>query len=67
MRLSLSSQRQELGNTIKIVAVFPQPVGDAEQFLKGEGIQADQVKQVAVESIGVRGRPRCFWSTVRVL
>ena len=49
--------RKELGSTIKTVAVLPQPVGDAEQFLKGEGVQVDQVKQAAMESIGVRATP----------
>jgi thioredoxin-related protein len=49
--------QQEVGRNIKMVAVLPQPISDAEQYLKGEGVQIDQVKQVPLETIGVSGTP----------
>jgi hypothetical protein len=45
------------GKGVKIVAVLPQPLAEAEQYLKGEGVRVDQVKQATPGSIGVRGMP----------
>jgi thioredoxin-related protein len=49
--------RQELGKGIKMVAVLPQPVTEAEQYLKNDGVAVDQVKQVSMGALGVRGTP----------
>lgn len=49
--------QQELGKSVKVVAVLPQPAAESESFLSGEGVQVDQVKQVPPGSIGVRGTP----------
>jgi len=46
-----------VGRSLKTVAVLPQPVSEAERFLKDEGVHADQVKQVSMGAIGVRGTP----------
>ncbi|SPF53650.1 exported hypothetical protein [Candidatus Sulfopaludibacter sp. SbA4] len=48
---------QEVGKVVKMVAVLPQPAHEAEQYLKDEGVQVDQVKQVSLGTIGVRGTP----------
>lgn len=48
---------QEVGKRIKIIAALPQPVADAEQYLKGEGVRVDQVKQISPMALGVRGTP----------
>jgi hypothetical protein len=47
----------EAGKSMKIVAVFPQPVTEAEQYMKAEGVRVDQVKQAAPGSMGIRGTP----------
>jgi hypothetical protein len=49
--------REELGARVKIVAAMPQPVADAEQYLKSAGVEVDQVRQVTLSEIGVRGTP----------
>ena len=46
-----------MGAGLKTVAVLPQPVVESEQFLSGEGVHVDQVKQVAMGGIGVMGTP----------
>jgi len=42
---------------VKMVAVLPQPAAEAEQYLKNEGVRVDQVRQVSLGTIGVRGTP----------
>lgn len=42
---------------VKIVAVFPQPVAEAQKYLAGEGVRVDQVMQLPLTRIGVRGTP----------
>lgn len=49
--------RQEVGGGMKMVAVLPQPQADAEQYLNAAGIKVDQVKQLTLNSLGVRGTP----------
>jgi len=48
---------QEVGRGVKMVAVLPQPAAEAEQYLKNEGVRVDQVRQVSLGTIGVRGTP----------
>lgn len=47
----------EEGKNLKIVAVLPQPVAEAEKYLTGEGVRVDQVEQLALPRIGVTGTP----------
>jgi hypothetical protein len=47
----------QVGKSLKMVAVLPQPVAAAEQYLHGEGVRVDQVKQASPGEIGVRGTP----------
>ena len=46
-----------MGKSLKTVAVLPQPVAEAEQYLNGEDVPVDQVKQATMADIGVRGTP----------
>ena len=39
------------------MAMLPQPVAEAEQYLKAEGLHVDQVRQATLDEIGVRGTP----------
>ena len=39
------------------MAVLPQPVPESEQYLSGEGVHVDQVKQATMSGLGVRGTP----------
>jgi hypothetical protein len=49
--------QQEAGSGTKMVAVLPQSAPDAERYLNAAGIKPDQVKQVPLGAIGVRGTP----------
>jgi hypothetical protein len=49
--------RQEVGGGVKMVAVLPQPQAEAEQYLSTAGLKVDQVKQLTLNTIGVRGTP----------
>ena len=49
--------REKAGKNVKIVGAFPQPVAEAELYLKGEGVHVDQVKQITLANIGVSGTP----------
>lgn len=42
---------------VKTVAVLPQPVSEAMEYLRGEGVQVDEVRQVPLNVLGVRGTP----------
>ena len=48
---------EQVGKDLKTVAVLPQPVAEAEQYLNGEGVHVDQVEQAAMAGIGVKGTP----------
>ena len=41
----------------QIVAVFPQSVDEAKDYLKGLGVSVDEVRQSPLSSIGVEGTP----------
>jgi len=45
------------GTDVKMVAVLPQPVTEAQQYLSGEGVHVDEVKQIPLNNLGVRGTP----------
>jgi thiol-disulfide isomerase/thioredoxin len=48
---------QVAGKAVKIVAILPEPVPETEKYLQDEGVHVDQVKQMALASIGVAGTP----------
>jgi len=52
--------RGAVGSGLKTVAVLPQPVSTAQQYLEGAGVHVDQIKQVTMGDIGVRGAPTLF-------
>ena len=45
------------GTDVKMVAVLPQPVGEAQKYLSGAGVHVDEVRQVPLNTLGVRGTP----------
>lgn len=45
------------GSHLKIVAVLPQPVNAGQEYLAREGVRVDQVLQLPLGRIGVRGTP----------
>src|SRR5712692_6462561 len=47
---------QSKGDT-RVVAVLPQPIQDGREYLKRLGVSVDEVKQVGLDQIGVRGTP----------
>jgi thioredoxin-related protein len=47
---------QNRGDT-RVVAVFPQPIEDGREYLERLGVSVDEVKQVGLDQIGVRGTP----------
>ena len=49
--------QEQVGKSLKTVAVLPQPVAEAERYLDGEGVHVDQVKQATMGDIGVQGTP----------
>jgi hypothetical protein len=49
--------QEQVGKSLKTVAVLPQPVPESEQYLSGEGVHVDQVKQATMSGLGVRGTP----------
>ena len=40
-----------------LVAVMPQPIGEAQNYLSEHGISVDEIRQADPEAIGVRGTP----------
>jgi hypothetical protein len=42
---------------VRVIAVFPQEVDQAKQYLSGLGIQIENVKRASLDSIGVSGTP----------
>jgi hypothetical protein len=45
------------GTDVKMVAALPQSVTEAQQYLSGSGVHVDDVKQVPLNTLGVRGTP----------
>lgn len=52
----LAQERARIQN-IRLVAVFPQPVAEAQKYLSDLGVTVDEVRQVRLDSIGVVGTP----------
>ncbi len=48
---------KEKAQNVKLLAVLPQPVQEARQYLDGEGVRVDDVRQASPQSIGVSGTP----------
>lgn len=42
---------------VKTIALFPQPVADAQQYLSGLGVSVDEIKQVEPSAVNARGTP----------
>jgi hypothetical protein len=42
---------------VKMVAVLPQPVTEARQYLDNAGVHVDDIRQIALSKIGVRATP----------
>jgi len=45
------------GKDVKMLAVLPQPVTEARQYLSNAGVRVDDVRQVPLNTLGVRGTP----------
>lgn len=41
----------------RLVAVMPQPVGEAQDYLRQHDISVDEIRQANLDAIGVRGTP----------
>jgi hypothetical protein len=48
---------KERPKDMRLVAVLPQPVDEAQKYLDGEGVHVDEVRQASPQSIGVVGTP----------
>jgi len=48
---------KERAKDLKMVAVLPQTVDEGRQYLEGEGVHVDDVKQAQLNAIGVNGTP----------
>ena len=51
---------QKLGaaeTDVKLVAVLPQPVAEAQRYLSGGGVHVDDIKQISLNTLGVSGTP----------
>lgn len=42
---------------VRLLAVLPQAVEESRKYLDGEGVHVDEVRQAALQSIGVAGTP----------
>ncbi len=42
---------------VRLVAVFPQEVSEAQQYLSGLGVQIGDIRKATLNSIGVNGTP----------
>ena len=49
--------RKSLGKDVTLIGVLPEPVPEAESYLKREGVQLDDLRQVTLGQIGVAGTP----------
>jgi len=56
-RSVLSAFEPKVGRTFKVVAVLPEPVSEARDYLKREGVHIDQLRQMSLDEIGVSGTP----------
>jgi hypothetical protein len=49
--------KESVGKDVKLVAVLPEPVAEAEAYLNREGVHLDDVRQISLGKIGVTGTP----------
>jgi hypothetical protein len=42
---------------VQTIALFPQPVSEAQQYLSGLGVTLDEIKQVEPFAVNARGTP----------
>lgn len=49
--------REKVGSNVKVVALLPQPVKEAEAYLNNEGVHLDEVKQASLDKVGIAGTP----------
>lgn len=49
--------QQQKPNTVRLVAVFPQPVEDSRNYLNRLGVSVSDVVQSSLSSVGVSGTP----------
>ncbi|MGH9581383.1 MAG: peroxiredoxin family protein [Bryobacteraceae bacterium] len=47
----------ESGKAFKIIAVLPQPLPEARDYLNREGVRVDQVRELSLDQVGVVGTP----------
>jgi hypothetical protein len=40
-----------------LIAVLPQPIDEGKEYLDGLGVEVDDIKQLGLSSIDVRGTP----------
>jgi hypothetical protein len=57
----LAQERANFPN-VRLVAVFPQPVAEAEKYLSDLGVSVDEVLQARLDSIGVAGTPTLIFA-----
>lgn len=48
---------EKASKNVKMVAVLPESVSEAKQYLGSHGLHIDQVRQISLGSIGVMGTP----------
>jgi hypothetical protein len=51
------AQERAKSQNIRLVAVFPQPVAEAQKYLSDLGVSVDEVRQAPLDSIGVMATP----------
>ncbi len=49
--------RKSLEKDVKLIGVLPEPVAEADSYLKREGVRLDDLRQVTLSQIGVAGTP----------
>lgn len=52
----LAKERATLSN-VRLVAVLPQSVTESQQYLSKLGVAVDEIKQLPLDAIGVKGTP----------
>ncbi len=49
--------KKGVGKNVKVVGVLPEPVAEAELYLNHEGVHVDEVRQIALDTVGVTETP----------
>jgi hypothetical protein len=42
---------------VRTIALLPQPIPAAQEYLKNEGVQVDEIRQAALPDVGITGTP----------